>query len=432
MEGLVEPPYQRRRITRRGLLTAGGATVAVGAAGALGIGSLLQRPDRFLQAAPAAGALQADIYTHLAGTDGWIFLPPQGTTWHPDTLAPAPFNTYVFGFADASSFINPATGSAEGTSGLAALKNKAQVDAPLLGYNEGTKVQISMTNLGLKLRPDLTDGHTIHWHGFKNAIPMFDGVPEMSLAAPVGRTIAFFYDLKPGTAGTYMYHCHWEDVEHVQMGMRGIVYVRPLQNTSTQKFAYNDGDGSTRYDREFSLMLTDMWLQSHWEDAHIQQPDWSEFNPDAYLLNGRSYPDTLLPHKGDPALSAPDAARLAYQPYGSLIRCNAGDKVLVRMANLGYTTPAMSLDGIRLKLVGKDASWLRGNYVDTHTLRVGPGEAVDAIFTAPFVSALTSFDFVNRNYSASISGASTGTGGQATRVDVYPAGTLPAQGGINK
>ena len=27
-----------------------------------------------------------------------------------------------------------------------------------------------------------------------------------------------------------MYHCHFEDVEHVQMGMTGIVFVRPLQD----------------------------------------------------------------------------------------------------------------------------------------------------------------------------------------------------------
>jgi FtsP/CotA-like multicopper oxidase with cupredoxin domain len=248
----------------------------------------------------------------------------------------------------------------------------------------------------------------------------------------VGRTFAFFYNLERGTAGTYMYHCHWEDVEHVQMGMRGMVYVRPMQNTATAKFAYNDGDGSTQYDREFSFMLTDMWLQSHWEDAHIQQPDWSEFTPDAYLLNGRSYPDTVLPRSGDPAMDPADAARLKYQPYSSLVRCNSGDRVLIRMSNLGYTTPSMTMDGLRLKVVGRDASWLRGHYVDTHTLRLGPGESADAIFVAPNVSSMTSFDFANRNYSAATSGATPGLGGQTTRVEVYPAGTLAPQGGINR
>ena len=78
------------------------------------------------------------------------------------------------------------------------------------------------------MRPDLFDGHTLHWHGFVNAIPLFDGVPELSLAVPIGRDLSYFY--RPHDAGTYMYHCHFEDVEHVQMGMTGMVFVRPKQN----------------------------------------------------------------------------------------------------------------------------------------------------------------------------------------------------------
>ena len=68
------------------------------------------------------------------------------------------------------------------------------------------------------------------------------------------------------TPGTYMYHCHVEDIEHVTMGMTGIVFVRPLQNGNTSyypsgKYAYNDGDGSTGYDREFAMFLSEIWLQ---------------------------------------------------------------------------------------------------------------------------------------------------------------------------
>ena len=42
------------------------------------------------------------------------------------------------------------------------------------------------------------------------------------------REFPYFYH--PPDPGTYMYHCHFEDVEHVQMGMTGIVFVRPAQN----------------------------------------------------------------------------------------------------------------------------------------------------------------------------------------------------------
>jgi hypothetical protein len=60
-----------------------------------------------------------------------------------------------------------------------------------------------------------------------------------------------------------MYHCHFEDVEHVQIGMTGIVFVRPLQDGTSiggfTKFAYNDGDGSTGYHRHFVIVLNEIW-----------------------------------------------------------------------------------------------------------------------------------------------------------------------------
>ena len=98
-----------------------------------------------------------------------------------------------------------------------------------------------------------------------------------------------------------MFHCHVEDIEHVHMGMTGLVFVRPLQDGNTArypsgKYAYNDGDGSTGFDREFAMFLTEVWAESHWADAHIQLPEWSDYRADFSLLNGRVYPDTLAPN----------------------------------------------------------------------------------------------------------------------------------------
>jgi FtsP/CotA-like multicopper oxidase with cupredoxin domain len=82
-------------------------------------------------------------------------------------------------------------------------------------------MKITLTNLGLVQRPDLTDSHTIHWHGFDIPSPLNDGVPEVSVAVPIGKQLTYFY--RPHREGTYMWHCHFEDVEHVQMGMTGMV-----------------------------------------------------------------------------------------------------------------------------------------------------------------------------------------------------------------
>jgi len=353
---------------------------------------------------------------HLAGTDGWVSMPkdaPADPPFYPDSLAPSPFDTYVFGFRDVTGLT---------AAQMAAQRGHAQISAPMLAFDEEDDIYITLTNLGLLQRPDLFDGHTLHWHGFVNAIPLFDGVPELSLAVPVGRDLTYFY--RPHDAGTYMYHCHFEDVEHVQMGMTGMVFVRPKQNKSPvngdpigSKYAYNDGDGSTRYDREFAFMVTELWSAAHYRDAHIQVNDWTDFDPSFWLLNGRAYPDTVAGN-GDPNSTA--AGRLQYQPISSLVTCNPGDRVLLRLSNLGYQIHAMSVDNIDLQIVAKDASLLKGrggttNYITTNTVDIGPGESRDVMFTAPAPGSYLLYD---RKYSYLENGGGPGYGGMMTEIHV--------------
>jgi FtsP/CotA-like multicopper oxidase with cupredoxin domain len=288
-----------------------------------------------------------------------------------------------------------------------------------------------LSNLGLTVRPDLVDSHTIHWHGFRNAIPLFDGVPEMSIAVPIGRDFTYFYH--PHEPGTYMYHCHFEDVEHVQMGMTGVIFVKPAQNQTPlhpgEIYVYNDGNGSTRYDREYVIFLSEVWAAAHWADAHIQLIDWSEYQADFYLMNGRAYPDTIAPNQ-DPM--NPTDPRLQYNPISSLISANSGEKVLLRFVNLGYLQHSMTLGGIPMRVVGKDATLLRGrdgtdtSYL-TNTIYFGPGESYDAIFTAPAVTSQSTYLLYNRKYSYLNNAGAGGYGGQMTEARIYPAGTLPPQ-----
>ncbi len=121
-----------------------------------------------------------------------------------------------------------------------------------------------------------------------------------------------------------MFHCHVEDVEHVHMGMTGLVFVRPRQNGNTAlypsgKFAYNDGDGSTGFDREFAMFLSEVWAESHWADAHIQLPEWSDYKADFSLLNGRVYPDTLAPNSPINAATSTHALATQTDANGDLV-----------------------------------------------------------------------------------------------------------------
>ena len=418
------PP--REGLGRRAVMLGGaGAIGSVFLGTRLSFGQPAQRPTVVQPA--ATGTVKS---VHLVGTDGWVSMPagsPPDLPFFPDSLAPDGFDTYVFGFRDVTQMSTAAE--------VAAVRGKAQVSAPMLAFDEGDEVTITLSNLGLLMRPDLFDGHTLHWHGFVNAIPLFDGVPELSLAVPIGRDLAYHY--RPHDAGTYMYHCHFEDVEHVQMGMTGMVFIRPAQNRAPvngdpigTKYAYNDGDGSTRYDREFAFMVTELWSAAHYRDAHIQVNDWTDYAASFWLMNGRGFPDTLEPN-GNPLVTT--AGRLQYQPISSKVSCNAGDRVLLRLSNLGYQNHQMSVDNIDLTVVAKDASLLRGrdgttNYLVANGVDIGPGESRDVMFTAPSPGEYLLYD---RNYSYLDNGGGPGYGGMMTKIVVRPSGTLGPQTAAN-
>ena len=102
------------------------------------------------------------------------------------------------------------------------------VPAPLIAVDEDDEFFLTLTNVGMVMRPDLFEQHTVHWHGYPNASSFYDGVPDASVAINIGGSFTYYY-LAPD-AGTYFYHCHITPPEHLQMGMVGQLYVRPRQN----------------------------------------------------------------------------------------------------------------------------------------------------------------------------------------------------------
>ena len=420
----------------------GGAGLIVG-----GATMVPQYLRKVLLPVEAVDAAWPDPDLYWAGTDGWIYLPPTPAIppFHPDNLAPPPFNTYMFGFRNVTGMTDTQRNNQ---------KNKAQHSAPLFWVNQydpnnPVDFRMQLTNLGLAMRPDLFDAHSIHWHGFRNVIPFFDGEPSGSVTVPSGRNFTYIY--RPRDPGTYMYHCHVEDIEHVQMGMTGLVFVRPLQDGNTSfypsgKYAFNDGDGSTGYDREFAMFLSEVWAESHWADAHIQLPEWSDYRADFALLNGRVYPDTLAPNGSiDPFNPASDSngdlipipgyEYLQYQPYSSLVNCEEGERVLLRFANLGFKEANMTLTSLKMRVVGKDATPMLGRdgtdtSFETTSVSLSAGESVDAIFTAPAYQGPGPYDtylLYNRAFARANNLSSGGYGGQATEIRVYPNNSLNPQ-----
>jgi FtsP/CotA-like multicopper oxidase with cupredoxin domain len=285
---------------------------------------------------------------------------------------------------------------------------RANFVAPTLELQEGDKFYLTLSNVGMVARPDLFDAHSVHFHGFNQQAPIFDGVPEPSMTPNMGSSITYFYHL--WEPGTYMYHCHFEATEHIEMGMQGNLFVKPKQDGTPKvyngrtytKFVYNDGDGSTGYDKAVALQLTGFDIATHEADFNVQPIPFNEIRTIYPMINGRGYPDTVNPGEL-PAPTDPDNPYLTgfqSQKVTSLItldRASEGTRLLLRLSNLGvadyYTVTTL---GLPMKVVGAGARQLRGPdgkdfYYDTSSVTLGGGESTEVMIDTAGVPAGTYF-----------------------------------------
>jgi FtsP/CotA-like multicopper oxidase with cupredoxin domain len=290
---------------------------------------------------------------------------------------------YMFGFSDVTG-VAPADVIETATTG-------ATFPGPKIEVAEGDELFLSLTNVGMAGRPDLDDPHTVHWHGYPDAAPIFDGLPDVSISIHMGGTLTYYYNAN--NPGTYMYHCHVEATEHMQMGMLGSLYVTAAQDNLQDgtdlngfthhdgySYAYNDGDGSTYYDVDYPLQLASFDPEFHDASESTQPLPFALMNDTYPLLNGRGYPDTLIPGP-----LANTANGVLSQPEDALISAFQGDKVLLRLSNLSITQFFTIISPqAPMKIVGTGAHQLVGtNGADlsymTNSVTMGGGQAFDAI-----------------------------------------------------
>ena len=337
--------------------------------------------------------------------------------------------------------------------------------APLIAVDEGEQFYLTLTNVGMLIRPDLFDPHTVHFHGFPNASAVFDGLPESAIAIGMGASLTYYYNL--AEPGTFMYHCHMEATEHMQMGMLGNLYVRPAQNRLPNgtplgshvhgnpdwnilpgldnplvgdKYAYNDGDGSTRYDVEAALQLGGFDPEFHDASWNVQPLPFAMMRDTYPMINGRGYPDTvntgamhqpLDPDTGEdlngPAVNS--------QVEHSRITAAAGQRILLRLSNLNITVSHTLISpSIPMEVVGIDARELRtadgsaALHYKANSVTLGGGMAADVILdtkgpdgafgTADDVAAGTYFLYAaNLNY---LSNHQEDFGGMMTEIRISP------------
>jgi FtsP/CotA-like multicopper oxidase with cupredoxin domain len=342
--------------------------------------------------------------------------------------------------------LNPATGDVRASDIMNTGVLNANFPAPLIAMDEDDELFLTLTNVGMIMRPDLFEQHTIHFHGYPNASSYFDGVPDASVAVNIGGSFTYYYTAPD--AGTYFWHCHITPPEHLQMGMVGQLYVRPRQNRLQNDplyagkslatilaaqnnnapgnvdgmhcsdilctgqtpvpstpgenrgamYAYNDGNGSTRYDSEYPIQMMGFDPYFHYVGTTFNPESFAGMKDKYFMLSGRSYPDTVNPEPI--STEASDGQSRPSQPLATLITINksAGQtRALLRLSDLSVTElTTLATVGIPMRVIGLDARLLRdmaGNDMTylTNSITIGGGESADVILDATDVPAGTYF-----------------------------------------
>ena len=221
---------------------------------------------------------------------------------------------------------------------IAAWGFNGKVPGPVLRVTEGDLVRVRFTN-------NHTSNHTLHFHGM-NLTNEMDGVAYGHLGhleVKPGET--YTYEFVADPAGTHMYHCHVNSPQHIDMGMAGVLIVEPKDKRREPKVT-----------REAVLLLDDWYVNdsgNHEAMAHpamIQQANY-------FTVNGKAFPG---------------AEPITMKP---------GEKVRVRLINVGYQAHAMHLHGHSFVVTHRDGRRLKVDQ-EQDSVMIGPGERYDLVFTA--------------------------------------------------
>ncbi len=221
-----------------------------------------------------------------------------------------------------------------------------QVPGPELRVREGDLMRVIVKNA-------LPVPTTIHWHGVDLDWRM-DGPPGVN-QDPIEPGKTFVYEFVATPAGTRIYHSHVDPGSQMELGLYGALIIEPREPEPV------------RYDREYTYLLDEMAMDFTTKVAlGRDRLPMSEFGNgrggalqyDLFLMNGK--------------------AGSAIPP----LRLKAGERVRVRLINVGALPHAMHTHGHIFKIVATD-----GNPVPPagqwrkDTILIGPGERYDLELT---------------------------------------------------
>lgn len=166
--------------------------------------------------------------------------------------------------------------------------------------------------------------HTIHHHGMEPTA-FNDGVGHTSFEVS-GR---YTYQFRPHQAGTYFYHCHKNTVLHFEMGMYGLLIVDPPEG---EGHLHRTSPGHSVEAAWVADEIDHRWRGlNHSEGIKCPFDDkrriLNTFRPGYFLITGVPAPLT----ETDPRVA---------------VKCVAGQTVLLRILNAGYTVHHWTIEGL--------------------------------------------------------------------------------------
>ncbi|MDX2246455.1 MAG: multicopper oxidase domain-containing protein [Bacteroidia bacterium] len=230
------------------------------------------------------------------------------------------------------------------------LGGNVPLPSPLLVVNEGDSVTLNVINQS-------SMPHTIHMHGL-DVNQANDGVEMTSFMIPPVMGTGT-YKFKATHAGSFMYHCHVETVIHLQLGMYGGVVVKAAGGTN------HAWTGGPAFDKDYTWVLSD--VDKEWHDNIPLNGSIPGFTPDYFLVNGK--------------------ARQQLNDTTISIAANVGDKVYLRLINIGYTLNKVVFPAsLNAEILASDGRPLAVKEI-SDTVAVYPGERYEVMLD--FASAVT-------------------------------------------
>ena len=270
-----------------------------------------------------------------------------------------------------------------------------QHPGPVLCVTEGDTVTIILNNTLPKDVSMIFPGQeNVQANGVPSQ-PQFDTADNLTSLAPVAAADggSVTYSFVASRPGTYLYESGTEPLIQVNMGLFGALVVRPAAHPD---WAYNEMviSGTMTYttqfnpDEEFVMLLSEIDPMLH---AAVEQGlpyNMNNYTPRYWMINGRSFPDTIAPN---------GAGWLPSQPYSSLVHIHpfnddpgAGEAyhpypALVRYLSVGTENYPHHPHGNHGRIIARDGNVLIGGggedlSYEKFTVVVGPGETHDELF----------------------------------------------------